>query len=289
MENKIAPYHRGRQILQMLAEHAPISARGLEEIIEPKMHRRRVWDALNKLNKKGYLTKRYDGIFKNTGVYYQISQELVAREKVASFLKCTPESLELKFMPRHQELIHWEGCTIWTERFRKLFPDAQVTRDFKLFTNPLAMRLILADRDHPELMPDFLVVLPEKDERPRVSVAVEFERTLKSAERLRRKLNKYATETFLDGVIYICDVDSIGNKLRSIYSSKVMDNALRIKHYANNFVMFATNTHTAKGLAPVLVNAEAKFADLHEWMHWLRTTKMENRGRNSFKPLALTS
>jgi hypothetical protein len=37
MSEKILPYHRGKQLLSILAAHAPLSVRGVECIVKPEM------------------------------------------------------------------------------------------------------------------------------------------------------------------------------------------------------------------------------------------------------------
>jgi hypothetical protein len=71
MEN---PYHRGKQILGVLAEYGPLTVRGVEAILEPKMHRKQVRLALKRLHDRGYTRKRYDGIFRGAAIYHEITQ-----------------------------------------------------------------------------------------------------------------------------------------------------------------------------------------------------------------------
>jgi hypothetical protein len=154
---------------------------------------------------------------------------------------------------------------------------------------PLAMNILLCDRKDFDVRPDLLVIFPRDGQGSRKSIAVEFERTVKSKKRLYRKLKKYTSATRLDGLVYICEADTITNKLSHIYASRVLGEALRIKHYGNNFLMFATNTATSKVHGPILVNTASQVVSLQEWGHWLRTTERHFRRNSQIGTSAPTS
>jgi len=90
-EQKIKPYDRGRQILKILSVDGPLSVRALNAIIEPKMPRRRLCDALKRLYDNGLTTKRRMNIFGDAAAFYQTS--LRGRKLAAKVLNVHPESL----------------------------------------------------------------------------------------------------------------------------------------------------------------------------------------------------
>jgi hypothetical protein len=83
MKERPLPYERGKQILRTLAEHGPLSRRALDEILYPKIDVRRLQDSLRRLYERGLIMKKYDRIFHNAAVYYQIARGPVARREVA--------------------------------------------------------------------------------------------------------------------------------------------------------------------------------------------------------------
>ena len=55
MSEQLLPGTRGVQILRLLSEHGPLSVRGLETILKPRIQRRRLRAALTRLRDRGVI------------------------------------------------------------------------------------------------------------------------------------------------------------------------------------------------------------------------------------------
>ena len=276
MKVEIMPYERRAHLLRILADHGPLSIKGVSAFVNPPMTRRRIRDALKRTYKAGLISKRNDRIFGGAAIYYQVSREPKAREEVASILKVHPDTIRTQ-CPRHQELLHWESCAILTELLRRLFPDAEVLRDFQLGSHPRALNLLLARKYELDLRPDMFILFPASQGFAQTSVAVEYERTQKSDKRLREKLTTYASETRVDGMVYICESDTISQRLMMLYRSKVLERSPRIRHYGANFFMLTSVGLRGTDGKFLVVNAEGKYVDLVRWIQLLRTTPSASR------------
>lgn len=109
------------------------------------------------------------------------------------------------------------------------------------------------------------------------------ERSLKSRERLMRKLRKYSEETRIDGLIYICDSDDISATLRSVYGAGVLRQSLRVGHYSENFILFSDGIARRGERTPRVFNASLESVDLAHWMSSMRSISMLDRRDGNFK------
>lgn len=282
MKTKILPYGRRTALLQMLAMHGPLSVRSLQKIIYPPMDRRRLYESLARLYGRGLITKHCDGVLGNLLSFYQISREPSQVNKISSLLRVTAESLDRPY-PRHQELLHWEECAVWTEYLKILFPDFKVYREHEFHVEPLIKKILMTDHDENEFKPDLMLLSRSNEHGELVKIAVEVERKRKSQVRLYRKLKKYCTETFLDGVVYVTESDEIMHHLQLIYEKKLLEQTSRVSHYGKTFLLFSTPMLRARGTPHLCLNADLKHLSLQEWMQNLLTNVEWSRRDENFK------
>ena len=279
-EQRIMPFDRAIQILGLLARHGPLSVRGLQTLLEPPIKRRRLREVLQRWRDKGILYQRYDRIFGDSAVYHGITQKPMGRSLAAQVLAISPDKLCQPHF-RHVELIHSEACAIWSERFRRLFPESLVLREHQFWDNPVVKRKLLLGEDTSDQLPDIIIMSAGQDGST-VAAGVEIERSIKSEKRLVYKLRKYAVKTHLDGVIYLCDKKTIADRLKLVYTSKILESALRIKHYGLNFLLLSEGTLDAKTKEPVMYNAALQRISLRDWLRTLNENKIRSRRDAAF-------
>jgi hypothetical protein len=280
MPERPLPYERGKQILKTLAEHGPLSRRALEFILYPRINIRRLQDSLSRLYERGLVTKKYDRIFNNAGVYYQIARGPMPRRTVANIIGISPDRLDVPG-PRHQALIHWEECAIWAEHFKREFPKAQVYRETQFDDEPLIKNILLNKDEPDDSVPDLMILAPGRQPEETIRVAIEIEKNRKSSKRIHNKLKKYANATRLDGVIYICDHDATEQAMSVVYKSKVLDRALRVNHYGEFFLMFTPGLdHPLWGAT--LRNFKRARMPLEDWINTLIGTHQHERRNSMF-------
>ncbi len=276
MEPTLLHWRRGPEILKILAEHGPLSLPILMAIVNPPMTLRRLQDATKRLSDRGLVVRRFDSLPKNAGHYFQICQTLKARGVIGNLLNVDPESL-IQTQFRSQELTHSESCALWTTQFRKWYPEGRVIRDYALQHNKEACRVLMLKDGQFELQPDLLLQLPSSTGSNYINVAIEVERTRKTSKRIAAKLRKFAKQSHLDGVLYICSRESLVDLIRPTYVSTIMNNAGRIKQYGSNFLMFSDGTISGDLNEMTLFNTEPKAVLLKDWIHYLVHTQLPLR------------
>jgi hypothetical protein len=280
--NNIVSYQRRLQVFKILKEHGPLSIRGIEACIEPPIKRKKLREVLNRLHKRGLLRKRFDKTLGGAGVSYQIAQDPATRAIIGELISVDPITLHQPYY-RPRTFVHSEGCAVWFEIFQRLFPEHRIVREHEISSDEIASRLLLLKGEEDDLKPDFILLAPSTADGRTISVAVEIEQTGKSQKRLVRKLKKYTTQTLLDGLIYICDSHAMSERLRQIYRSKVLEQAMRVKHYGNNFFLFSDGVLAANGCEPIMVNSLLDDVSVINWMQTLISTKYRHRRDMKFK------
>lgn len=281
MSKSILAGVRRRQILRVLYEHGPLSLRALQEVVEPKMSIRSVQHTVKRLCDKNLVVRRFHTLPKNVGNYYQLSQSDEARQKNSKLLALCPDQL-IQPHVRTPELLHSEACAVWSRYFTDLIPGVAVVRDFHFMKYPKIMEALHATTNDLELRPDLVLVIPTKPEKGNLFVAVEIERTRKTRNRLAWKIRKLALQSKLDGVIYVCDKNSIAEKIRIIYSSNFMQKAHTINNYGHHYFLFSSSGLSPSGFTPRFTNTESKLIYITNWLQVLATTPKEDRLDSQF-------
>ena len=283
---------QGIHILKLLKQNGPLSFNGLMQMVEPTMKARKLHLSLSRLAKSGMITKRQERVFRGAGVFYQLSQRQLERDKIAGVLDCSSEMLLQPFF-RSRELIHSEACSLWANRLRRLFPHASLVRDFEIYNDVAANEVLLTNRNDFELRPDILLTFPGVRDRSPVSVAFEVERSRKSKARLLAKLRKYADESTLDGVVYLCDSTQVSEPVRQIFKAKVCDKSLRISHYGDHFLLFSNSLQVQTNAKMEMFNASSLPVHLEHWIeqllcisHTARRNKIFEVGGNLLSSLS---
>lgn len=275
------PHGRGPQILKVLAEHGPLSTRGLLEILAPQTNATRLREVLQRLQRKKFVLKMFDKHFGGTGVFYKITQSDEYWPEIAKIVDCNPKLL---FQPqfRKAELIHSERCAVWVEKLKQLLPDAQMIRDYMISSSESAKACLQSYGDDKELLPDILAILPSHAGNKPVNIAFEIERTIKSGRRITHKLKKYCNESKLDGVIYICEDTAIAKRVRTIYRNHILKDALTINNYGDNFILFQDSVDASDLAHAKTYNSALMPVNLYSWFQQLLRYVPDKRYDSTF-------
>ena len=250
-------------------------------MLEPTIKDRKLHNCIARLVKNGLISKRQERVFRGTGVFYQLTQDPRGRENVAIVLKCSTAELLQPFF-RSRELLHTEACALLVHRLSTLFPDALLTRDFEFYNNASASEILLTERGDHELQPDVLMSFRSGAGQPRVSVAFEIERSRKSERRLVAKLHKYANETTLDGVVYICESEQISKPVRQVFKTKINPKSPRIRHYGEYFLLSSNEPSELFSGQTKMFNSSVTPVMFVTWLAQLRSTALTRRRNQAF-------
>lgn len=282
MTERIKCFDRSRHVLQLLKIHGPLSARTLHRLIEPPMKLKKLRNTLTRMCKSGLLVKRLENHFSHTGVFYQASQDPMDRANAAILLNCKKDDL-LQPDFRYRELLHTQNCAVWVHTLKRLYPDAIIIRDFEFTNFEVAKQFMSANEDDPDLRPDLLMVLRSTDGQSDIAIALEIEKTRKTNERLLIKLNKYANETFVDGVIYVCSKRRILEVIRDLFVNVIAPSNMRIKHYVKHFFMFSDDIDIHNFRIENVYNCDLETTSITKWISFLRGTSFNFRRDGKIK------
>lgn len=285
---KAKPHSRRGDVLRLLAEHGPLSGRAIMQCVHPVMDRRRLSEVIGRLKRYGWVgSKTQYGSFGDP-LYYYLNTEPHARHCVAAHIGIDPIQIRPPFF-RRIDLIHSDHCALWKEYFKRKFPSALILRDHEFHHLDVGKKLLMSHMDDNDLNPDMLLVFRRPEYSRPVSVAVEVERNIKGPTRLARKLNKYAAETYLDGVIYFCEADVQTTLIHNSYRKNVLNGINRVSHYGNNFMLFSNSAFRGFDQDPMMVNASGNSVCLRQWLNILLTTEEHQRDDSMFEvPITLS-
>lgn len=271
---------RGKEILSLLKRHGPLSFRCIKELIQPGMQEKKIRLSLSRLCKSGLIVRRQERIFGGAGTFYQLNQFEKVRALVASVLGCNSSELLQPYF-KSRELLHSEACAIWTQYLEKCFPTAKVLRDHELYGNQSAHEILLTQTRDFSLMPDIMLILNQHKSHE-VRIVFEVERSRKSKSRILEKLKKYADETTLDGVVYLCESSQVSEPVRKIFETKIASKSLRISQYGNYFLVYSDELKIAK-VAPKMFSADASPVEFKLWIEHLIKMPLTSRRARNFK------
>ncbi len=261
MSETIKAYMRGPQILQVLHENGPLPIRTLRYMVDPNMRLRRMHEAVERLRKKRLVRMSHN-------YYYQTSYAKPVLEKLRVALGEPPETFikpSFRTMDEDQNV----DCAVWTKRFRDLFPGAHVVRHYHMEKDPIANTVLTRNENGFEITPNLLVALPNATHPCPLVLAVEAGGENYARESTPDRLIKIASQTQVDGILYICREDTIDHTYQQIKSLKAKVRAHRDKHFGNHFLVFSMDSPIAKDRTLGLVSYDGKPFHLGEWLQCL--------------------
>ena len=261
-------HSRAPQILSLLNEYGPLSVKGLQTILRPRITKRRLQECLLRLYQKGLVIRRFEAA-PFARQYYELSQADSLRKEINRLTGIPQEKLIQPYF-RSQELLHNEECAFWAHYLKETFPDADVVRDFKLKDHQDICNKLLIDEANAEIWPDIVLFFPETFERKSIVIAFEIELTRKSNSRLYTKFRKYMNGTRADGVVYLCHKNTLADTLRSIFVSYQKGQQRFLNHYPHLFILFGDRSIHPERLEPNLFNIYQEEVSFKDWVHTLK-------------------
>ncbi len=267
-----------KRILIALKECKLLSSKSLRSVARATW-RSGFLDSLSRLVAKGLVAKRSETVLGGRSTYYQLAQDLPARTESARLIDCRVDDLIVPSW-RGRDLAHLEHCLLLASNLRQLFPEARVLCDFEILTDTGARDLLLTAYGDTDLIPDVLVIFGGES-AVHLSIAFEVECSRKSDRRVIQKLSRYAAQTRLDGLVYLCASDRLAETVRGLYRNRSLERAIRIKHYSDWFLLLGSVTSPQIGCFPKLISSNLEETNLTVWMQRLEALKNKKPGLSS--------
>lgn len=269
----------GKQVLQLLVDYSPLTIEMIGRMIEPHPRKKSLRKAVGNLRKRELV----DMVVGNGKTFfYQLHQSRPNRDAVEARLGSSQSIMEQPLL-RKQDWFHNEWCDFWTLIVKRAFPEVQIVREHDVDSHKIAQSVLRHNGDDADLVPDLLLIFPPGEYgQPKVSVALEVERTRKKKSRIERKLKKYIYETHLDGLIYICDSGRLSETIRQLYERKTLERAHKKSGYLNNFFLFSDSMSAGPNPLESFYNAAGQPTSLYDWIDTLRSSKTTLRRDANF-------
>lgn len=272
---------KGKLILEALLKYGIMNRRTLQQVVPEIKDHRNFRRTLTNLCGRGLIVKRYDYINENRGVFYQLNQKSFIREVLATYLDTQAKMIEQKQL-RYKELFHEQVLIKIAYHLNQNYPEAIVLKDHDLVGNDEARSIIIGLDEIDQLKPDLLFITKSKDLNRKVSVAIEFEKTMKSKIRMEEKLKFYTDQTIVDGVLYLYTNNRIDHNLHEIFMDKILNRSLRIRHYGKNFLLTCRLGDNVENSMRILFNRDMNYYSFQDWIKKLSTSSSENRRNEMF-------
>lgn len=269
----------GNEIRLVLKTCSPATIDIIQRQVQPPIGKKDLRQALGILRRNNEVNML---VGDHQTFYYQLSQALPARRKVAGHLNCHPDEL-IQPLLRRQDWFHNQWCQVWASMIQKQFPTVKIVREHDIGANGMAREILLVSERDIDVLPDFLVMFPPTEGFESINLAFEIERTRKSNARILKKFRKYLHETKIDGLIYVCDSGRLSETIRTLYQEKLIAGATRVKHYGENFFLFSDSLSAGPMPLERLFNASALQVSFSNWCHQLLSTKRTIRRDAQFK------
>lgn len=268
----------GKEIKEILSACSPTTIEMLHHLIQPAVSKKRIRKALSILRRDGSVDMLLGG---HQTFFYQLSQSLPIREKLAREMNCSSEDFVQPLL-RRQDWFHNQWSQAWEQIIKRSFPEANIVREHNIGASDFAKDVLLAEGNDLDLLPDFLVTFQKTETTHAISIAFEIERTRKSEKRLVRKFRKYLNETRIDGLIYICDSSRLSETIRTLYQTKLLANSHRVKHYGNHFLLLSDTMSAGAEPLKRFFNATGEKVSFDHWCRQLVNTKPTLRRDSQF-------
>lgn len=253
-----------------------MNRRTLQTVVPEIKDSRNFRKTLKNLLDRKLIVKRYDTINDYIAVFYQLNQKSFIREALASYLDTQSERIQQKEL-RYKELLHEQVLTKICYYLNKKYSGAVILRDHELRSSLDAQNIISGLDQVDQMKPDLLFMMETSDQNKKISIAIEFERTAKSKDRMQQKLNFYTQSTRVDGVIYFYSKDRIDHNLHELYIDQVLDKSLRVKHYGKNFLLTSAFNDDVEKSIKLLKNRNNNDYTFQNWLDFLTTYSTQNR------------
>lgn len=267
---------KGKFILEALLKYGVMNRRTLQTVVPEIKDSRNFRRTLKNLCDRKLIVKRYDTINDYQAVFYQLNQKSYIREALASFLDTQAERIQQKDI-RYKELLHEQVLTKICYYLNTKYPGAVILRDHELSSSLDAQNIISGLDQFDQMKPDLLFIIATSDQSKKISIAIEFERTAKSKDRMQQKLNFYTQSTRVDGVIYFYSKNRIDHNLHELFVDQVLEKSLRVKHYGKNFLLTSAFNDDVEKSMNLLRNRNNNYYTFQNWLDFFTTSSAQNR------------
>ena|GEM_PF-2385323 len=225
--------HKQNQVLFMIAKYGVMSSRTVWELLDKKISYGAVRKLLNKLEERGLIVRPTELFGGQPVHYWMLSRE---KKSIAETVRLTglPESQIVQSKMRYTHFAHEDLCTLFQLSMERGDPRIKVLRNKRGLNPELPAHLMMKRIVDQGYCPDLCLGIPQYSDtdwsKPSryVWIAVEIDRSYRTATRLARRMNVYTKHTLFSGVLYFMPSSGTAKDLQNLYARRGGKDSLRL-------------------------------------------------------------
>lgn len=221
------------ELLLLFAKYGVMSSRVVWEVLDRKISYTAVRKLLNKLEERGLIVRPTELFGGQPVHYWMLSREKKAMAEIVR-LTGLPENEILQSKMRYTHFAHEDLCTLFQLSMSGGDPRIKVLRNKRGLAPELPAQLMSKRIVDQGYCPDLCLGIPQYDDsdwsKPSryAWIAVEIDRSYRTAVRLARRMNVYTKHTRFNGVLYFMPSSVTAKELQSLYARRGGKDALRL-------------------------------------------------------------
>ena len=265
--HKIKKSCRTRNVLQVLKDHGPLTARGISEFTDPYLSSKEVHRVVGRLREQNLIYMRS----KNPSDFpacYQILQRSWARKKTAHVLGCDPDDL---LQPQHRFPWVYSNLRVarWYTALRNALPNIIVLRRHEIIEQGWMEKLYSTLQKDKKYYPDFMLISEKDHDGKRKIVPIKFADAMLVDYKIHVSTMRAAKNKSISGQVYIGEDYFLEDIYNHIMEYKFQQFLERKRVRTNDFFAFSVMDVPSKRQDLFVCLVNHKLVRIDDWFNAL--------------------
>ncbi len=260
------PYKRRAHILNLIQSYGILSSSALQRLLKPKIDKRRLRVALERMQRRKLIYKRAFGPCRNSMHYYQLHPSERSQPVITASLRAS-NSEPSRPQARFEDPMHCQVIAIWAERIKHDLPNAHLVPRVHFRNDPIANAILPDQKLRMAHQPEILVsIRTEASARP-LNILISIDPWTGGQSMPLEKIKLLSENAHVDGVLHIASHQDLPAQMLS--SERQRWKRERFKHYAGSFLTFSCDETYVESDGIRLITHGREILTLNEWVQRL--------------------
>jgi len=235
---------RQNEILSMIARYGVMNTQVLSQLLSRKLSPAWLRAALCRLERKKLLARGTCLLGGRPSCYWMLSNESNIQDRTTNLTGLDKSQIRSK-SAHWSQYPHENLCTVFQASIERQMPSIWVLRESTGSFSKLPTHLLSERVKQNGYIPDLCLGIPTKLANTDNStgsyrwIAVEIDRTQRSAKRVAARANIYSRHTSFSGVLYLMPNASLAASVREIYNARGASESVRLQGGSETFLAAA--------------------------------------------------
>lgn len=257
------PYKRRAQIIVLIHSYGILSSSALQRLLKPKIDKRRLRVALDRMQKRKLIYKRAFGPFGKGMHYYQLHPSERSQPVIAASLKASNAELG-RPQARFEDPMQCQVVAIWAERIKHDLPAAHVVPRVHFRNDPIANAILPAEKMRLVHQPEILVSIKDSETARPLNIFISLDPWTGGQSMPLEKIKLLAENAQVDGVLHIASHEDLVPQVAN--SDRQRWKCARFKHYAGSFLTFSSAETYVESDGIRLITHDRNIMTLSGWV-----------------------